>query len=55
MFNEAVRIFFEDLIENRTAEQVLPGLGWTKDLQKSSWVPPKISQESVGVKIPTFA
>lgn len=55
MFQEAVRIFFNDLVENNTADEVLGGLGWKRDEIKSSWIPPKISQESVGVKIPTFA
>jgi hypothetical protein len=55
MFQEAVRIFFNDLVENNTAEEVLGGLGWKKDAIKSSWVPPRISQESIGVRIPVMA
>lgn len=55
MFSEVVRIFFDDLMENNTADEVLPALGWTKADVKSSWQPPKISQESVGVKMPVFA
>jgi hypothetical protein len=55
MFNEAVRIFFDDLIESNTADEVLPGLGWKKDDRRATWLPPVIQQESIGVKIPAFA
>lgn len=55
MFQEIVRIFFNDLMENNTADEVLTGLGWKKDNLNASWVPPRISQESIGVQIPTFA
>lgn len=55
MFGEAVRMFFDDLVENDTVDEVLMGLGWRKDAQQASWVPPKISQESVGVKVPMLA
>ena len=56
MFNELVRMFFTDLVENNTADEVLTGLGWTKaGLTKSSWVPPKISQESYKVQVPVLA
>ena len=55
MFNEAVRIFFNDLVENNTVDEVLPGLGWTRKSIKSDWVPPQISQEMVGIRIPVMA
>ena len=55
MFSEAARIFFNDLVENDTVEEVLSGLGWKKDSVRSSWIPPKISQDSIGVKVPALA
>jgi hypothetical protein len=55
MFSEAVKIFFNDLVENNTIDEVLSGLGWTKNSTKTSWVPPKISQESVDVRVPVMA
>ena len=55
MFGEAVKIFFDDLVENNTVDEVLSGLGWTRDVKQSSWVPPKISQESVNVRVPVAA
>ena len=54
MFNEAVRIFFNDLVEHNTVHQVLSDLGW-KSQPKHGWVPPKISQQSVGVRVPVLA
>lgn len=44
-FNELVKIFFEDLIEKGTLENVLSTLGWQK--VDSEWTPPQIiGQES---------
>lgn len=37
-FNEAVNIFFEELIEMGTLNEVLTGLGWQK--QNKMFVPP---------------
>jgi hypothetical protein len=54
MFNEAVRIFFDDLVEQNTVHQVLTDLGW-KPQPKQGWVPPKISQQSVDVRVPVLA
>ena len=54
MFEEAVDIFFKDLIENNTVEEVLTSLNWKRNEQRT-WVPPKISQESIGVRVPAFA
>ena len=55
MFDEAVKIFFKDLVENSTTDDVLSSLGWTKQTQTSNWMPPKISQESIGVQVPIAA
>ncbi|MFA5877368.1 MAG: hypothetical protein WC880_03310 [Candidatus Paceibacterota bacterium] len=55
MFEEAVQIFFDDLVESNTVDEVLSGLGWKKDLKQASWVPPVVSQESIGVKVPALA
>jgi predicted RNase H-like HicB family nuclease len=54
MFQEAVQIFFNDLVENGTVDEVLSGLNWVKDAEQETWIPPKISQESIGVQIPAF-
>lgn len=55
MFDEAVKIFFNDLVENNTVDEVLSSLGWTRLPEKSAWQPPKFSQESIGVHIPVTA
>lgn len=56
MFNDAVKIYFDDLVDNNTVDEVLSGLGWTKGHNvQEGWVPPKISQKSVQVKIPATA
>ncbi len=55
MFQQAVQIFFTDLVENNPADDVLGGLCWTKDEGSASWLPPVIKQESIGVNIPVFA
>lgn len=55
MFQEAVSIFFNDLVESGTIDEVLIGLNWTKDVALEKWLPPKISQESIGVNVPAFA
>jgi len=52
MFDEIVKIFFKDLVENNTTDEVLSSLGWTKKTQTANWMPPKISQESIGVQVP---
>jgi RNase P/RNase MRP subunit p30 len=39
-FNEAVGIFFEELIKSETLEQVLLGLGWQK--KRAEWTPPAV-------------
>lgn len=55
MFDEVVRIFFNDLVENNTVDEVLGSLGWTRLPEKSTWEPPKFTQESIGVHIPIAA
>jgi len=55
MFSEAVKIFFDDLIENNTVDEVLAPLGWTKKTESAVWQPPKFSQESIDVRIPLAA
>ncbi len=53
-FVELANLFLEEIIEAKTAEDVLTELGWTK-MQKV-WTPPKIvSSQSIGLKIPAFA
>ena len=56
-FQELVGIFFDDLIENDTYHTVLKELGWRPESTqvKSRWMPPKMSQEPVSVKIPVMA
>jgi len=52
-FGELVTIFFEDLIENNTVDAVLSDLGWHKG--QMAWNPPRISQQSVNVRVPVTA
>lgn len=50
-FEEVVQIFFEELFEKGTEEEVLSDLGWQK-VQKE-WVPPiVVAQESENFRIP---
>lgn len=50
-FEEIVRIFFEELLEKGTLDEVLSDLGWQKT--KKEWVPPfVIAQESESFRIP---
>ncbi len=50
-FSETVNIFFEELIDKGTLEEVLLDLGWERIQAK--WHPPVlISQESQTVKVP---
>ena len=50
-FNEAVDIFFEELIEKGTFNEVLTDLGWQK--MQNKWAPPvMISQELEHFRIP---
>ncbi|MFA5249165.1 MAG: hypothetical protein WC397_01340 [Candidatus Paceibacterota bacterium] len=44
-FEEAVDVFFQELIERGTLENVLADLGWKKI--KTQWAPPKIISTDV--------
>ncbi|HOQ15669.1 MAG TPA: type II toxin-antitoxin system HicB family antitoxin [Candidatus Paceibacterota bacterium] len=49
-FSEIVNIFFEELIEKGTLEEVLQNLGWKK--VQSGWDPPiVVAQESQTVQV----
>ncbi len=53
-FGEIVQIFFEELLEKGTLDEVLTGLGWRK--VRKRWSPPVlIAQESESIKIPLSA
>lgn len=52
-FGELVTMFFADLIEHGTLDEVLSELGWRKG--RDAWNPPAISQESVRVHVPVAA
>lgn len=52
-FGEMVMIFFKDIIESNTVDEVLTELGWHKG--QLAWSPPHISQESVSVHVPVAA
>lgn len=50
-FNEVVQIFFEEVMEKGTLDEVLAGLGWQK-LNKN-WTPPTfVAQESTKFTLP---
>jgi predicted RNase H-like HicB family nuclease len=50
-FTEIVNIFFEELIQKGTLEEVLRNLGWRRVQKK--WSPPVVvSQESKTVRVP---
>lgn len=53
-FEEAVEIFFEELVEKGTLNEVLIGLGWRQIGRK--WVPPvEVSHQIATVRVPQFA
>ena len=53
-FVELANLFLEEIIEEKTADDVLSELGWKK-VQKR-WTPPRIvSSQSIGLRIPAFA
>lgn len=53
-FEESVEIFFEEVAEKGTLEEVLQDLGWEKS--DHNWNPPTIiSQASESVRIPISA
>ena len=50
-FNEVVEVFFEELLEMGTVDEVLGGLGWEK--ARNTWAPPvPISHEIANIKVP---
>ncbi len=51
-FSELVNMFFADLVETGSIDQVLPELGWVKVAE--SWNPPVVSNESINVSVPAF-
>ena len=52
-FEELVEVFFEELHEAGTLQDVLSELGWRKESKQ--WKPPKFRTESVGIKPPVTA
>lgn len=53
-FVEAVGVFFEELLQKGTLDEVLADLGWKKI--KRSWSPPTpIAQEKVEIQVPVSA
>ena len=53
-FGEIVSLFFDEIIEAGTLDDVLFELGWKK-MQKR-WTPPKVvSTKSVGFRVPALA
>ena len=55
-FEELVPLFFEELVEAGTVEDVLTELGWKKEAKKKAWQPPQaLNPESIGVRVPAFA
>jgi hypothetical protein len=52
-FAELVNMFFADIIETNSADDVLSELGWKK--VAGSWNPPIVSNESINVSVPAFA
>ncbi len=53
-FNELAHLFFEEITEAGTVQQVLTELGWKKKERK--WNPPQvISSNSVNFQVPHFA
>jgi len=53
-FSELLEIFFEELAEKETTDEVLTELGWVK--VKKLWEPPRIvKQESLNIRVPVAA
>lgn len=49
-FAEAVSLFFSELDEQGTTNEILSELGWRR--VSHQWAPPATLQRSVGIKIP---
>lgn len=43
-FDEIVRLFLEEVVENGTLDEVLTDLGWEQ--RNSQWIPPEIIAQS---------
>jgi predicted RNase H-like HicB family nuclease len=55
-FSELVPLFFEELVDAGTLDEVLSELGWKKEgTKKAGWRPPHIKNEQVQVRIPVAA
>lgn len=53
-FVEMVQLFFEEIVQAGTADEVLAELGWQKVRRR--WNPPQVvSSESIPVRAPAFA
>jgi hypothetical protein len=53
-FNEIIHIFFEELAEAGTLDEVMKNLGWQKI--KARWQPPQVvANEEMSVSIPMMA
>ncbi len=50
-FEEAVKIFFDEITKMGTIDDVLTECGWKRVTKKSSWSPPKYKQELVSVPV----
>ena len=52
-FKEIVQIFFEEVAEKGTVDEVLSGLGWKK--MEKKWFPPvEVSHKLEPIRIPQF-
>lgn len=58
-FGEMVELFFDELEEMGTLEEVLLEMGWTKvesrQVPAPYWKPPKVNFQNFKVKLPCFA
>lgn len=52
-FAELVNMFFADIVETGSIDQVLSELGWQKI--SGAWNPPLVSNEEINVSVPVFA
>jgi len=53
-FDEVVQIFFEELLERGTIDEVLTGLGWRRVQRR--WAPPmQVSHELADITVPLRA
>ncbi len=53
-FTELAYLFFEEIGEAGTTDEVLHELGWSK--QRKQWTPPTVvSSSALGIRIPAFA